>query len=371
MLDRPHLGVDTEDRPSTRPLAHPAIALPSWRDARARILSDWAAGRRVVALVGPPEREATPFLQDLATSLRGAGQSVRVVEPDGEFAIPAGPAILLVDHATRMPDGVLHKLVEHKELFCVLAGSAELADRLQLLSCPPSVVHLPRRTGPPSVAPSTERTSGRRWLWAGGAVIGGAVLAVLALMPLDRSPHRPIQPPPQSVPVDNATVSPSPPTPTKPPLQADQAPAADTAPAPASPPEPLPPEPEPQEPAPVLPTAATAEVSLRYLRGDRSGATLARTLAAQLRARGIVVSDPVASSSRLDHPAIRFYFAEDRVTAEDMQRLLEPLVGSLPIEPAKATPLTYPGQITVAIVSGKSGAAGPLSFYATMRAVRP
>lgn len=62
-----------------------------------------------------------------------------------------------------------------------------------------------------------------------------------------------------------------------------------------------------------LPPAAPIYVALRYLPGSELAAT---RLAASLRIRGIAVDGPSPASARTARPGARYFFAEDRATAD-------------------------------------------------------
>ena len=152
----------------------------------------------------------------------------------------------------------------------------------------------------------------RRRGWKVVALIGVAagVLAGAALLSTQREP--PLQTAALlAPPVMSARPQPAPPAaPPKPAVQ--PAPVAPSvAPSVASPAAPS---------VAPLPAAAMLRIALQYSSADPAAAVRAAAVAAQLRERGFLVDEPVATSGAAHGTVVEYYFAEDRDRAEQLAR---------------------------------------------------
>ena len=90
--------------------AAPAIAHPTWSAARDRVLTLIAAGRGLIAVLGPPGSGKTTLLRDLLSTLGERGQTVHLLAfEDSSFAVDAA-GVVLVDEADRMSATRLEEL---------------------------------------------------------------------------------------------------------------------------------------------------------------------------------------------------------------------------------------------------------------------
>lgn len=110
------------------PIPHSA-----WSAARRGILEAFAAGERLVLLVGGPGSGKTLLLREIEASLRSPSFRVGRVEGSGWAEGAPLSQILLVDDAERIGDAELRQVAERAVGFTVLAGTPALARRLGAL----------------------------------------------------------------------------------------------------------------------------------------------------------------------------------------------------------------------------------------------
>ncbi|HEY8611091.1 MAG TPA: hypothetical protein VIL69_07350 [Roseomonas sp.] len=105
----------------------------AWTAARRDILEAFAAGERLIALIGPPGVGKSRLLREIENSLRSPEFRVLRLE-SGEWADAAtAPQVLLVDEAGRMDDATLEQLADRLVGFTVLVGLPAFAERLEAL----------------------------------------------------------------------------------------------------------------------------------------------------------------------------------------------------------------------------------------------